>query len=141
MNLQPINHLCFSVAELERSVSFYKDVFGAKLLVKGRKLAYFDLNGLWVALNEEQVDRSMVKRTYTHIAFSMEEHEYEPMLLRLQALQVEILPGRSRDEKDKRSIYFLDPDGHMFEFHTGDLKDRLDYYRADKEHMTFYDIE
>ena len=67
----------------------------------------------------------------------MEEEEYETTSLRLQALQVEILPGRARDEKDKKSIYFLDPDGHMFEFHTGSMNDRLDYYRADKEHMTF----
>ncbi|MPZ04731.1 metallothiol transferase FosB, partial [Micrococcus luteus] len=95
-------------------IAFYSDVFEAKLLVKGRKLAYFDLNGLWIALNEEDVDRSIANRTYTHIAFSMEEHDYEPTLLRLEALQVEILPGRSRDEKDKKSIYFLDPDGHMF---------------------------
>jgi metallothiol transferase len=141
MNLQAINHLCFSVSELERSIVFYRDVFEAKLLVKGRKLAYFDLNGLWIALNEEQVDRSTANRTYTHIAFTMEEDEYESTQLRLQALQVEILPGRARNKKDKKSIYFLDPDGHMFEFHTGGLKDRLDYYRADKEHMTFYDAE
>jgi metallothiol transferase len=99
------------------------------------------LNGLWIALNEEDVDRSTPNRTYTHIAFTLEEEEYETTLLRLQALQVEILPGRSRDEKDKKSIYFLDPDGHMFEFHTGSLEDRLDYYRADKEHMIFYDAE
>lgn len=141
MKLQAINHLCFSVSELERSIAFYRDVFEAKLLVKGRKLAYFDLNGLWIALNEEDVDRSTSNRTYTHIAFTMEEEEYETTLLRLQALHVEILPGRARDEKDKKSIYFLDPDGHMFEFHTGSMNDRLDYYRADREHMTFYDAE
>lgn len=139
MNLQPINHLCFSVSDLERSIAFYQDVFEAKLLVKGRKLAYFDLQGLWIALNQEDVDRSQDNRNYTHIAFSITGDEYQSVLNRLKELNVEVLPGRSRSEEDKKSIYFLDPDGHMFEFHTGTLKDRLEYYRLNKDHMIFYE--
>ncbi|MBY0010786.1 metallothiol transferase FosB [Paenibacillus typhae] len=141
MNIQGINHFCFSVADLDRSIKFYSEVFGARILVKGRKLAYFDLNGLWIALNQEDVVRDRDNRTYTHIAFTIDTNDYENLLNKLKELHVEVLPGRVRDAKDKESIYFYDPDGHLFEFHTGTLQDRLDYYRAEKEDMIFYDEE
>ncbi|WP_019413799.1 metallothiol transferase FosB [Paenisporosarcina sp. TG20] len=135
-----INHILFSVSDLSCSVEFYSNVLGAKLLVKGKTTAYFDLDGLWLALNEEpDFLLNEFRDSYTHMAFTITEFEFDNMLLNLQKLNVSILPGREREVRDKKSIYFEDPDGHKFEFHTGTLADRLVYYKEEMKHMEFYD--
>ena len=139
MFVKGLSHFLFSVSDLEKSIEFYQDVFDAKLLVKGRSTAYFDLNGMWLAVNlEKDIPRNEINQSYTHVAFSIEEHEFDNIYNKLEKLGVSILNGRDRDESDKKSIYFTDPDGHKFEFHTGTLLDRLDYYKQEKTHMDFY---
>ncbi len=137
-----MNHLLFSVSDLENSIEFYSKVLGAKLVAKGTTTAYFDLDGLWLALNEEKdIPRNEIRYSYTHLAFTITMSEFDEKLEKLKKLNVSILPSRARDTRDKKSIYFEDLDGHKFEFHTGTLKDRLDYYKEDKEHMEFYDFK
>ncbi|MED3993730.1 FosM family fosfomycin resistance protein [Peribacillus frigoritolerans] len=140
MSIKGLNHFLFSVSDLDSSIEFYQKVFDAKLLVKGRSTAYFDLNGMWIALNEEKdIPRNEISQSYTHIAFSIEEADFMNMYGKMIGLNVNILSGRPRDEKDKKSIYFTDPDGHKFEFHTGTLQNRIDYYKQEKAHMEFFD--
>ena len=94
---------------------------------------------MWLALNEEKdIARNEITYSYTHIAFSVDEDEFDEWVHHLVRLKVTILPARMRDEKDKRSIYFTDLDGHKFELHTGTLEDRIAYYKKEKRHMEFY---
>ncbi|KTT82333.1 FosB/FosD family fosfomycin resistance bacillithiol transferase [Mammaliicoccus sciuri] len=137
--IRSINHICYSVSNLNESIYFYKDILCGDLLLIGKTTAYFDIGGLWVALNEEKdIPRNEIQYSYTHTAFTIDESEYNSWYRWLKKNNVNILEGRTRDVRDKKSIYFIDPDGHKLESHTGTLENRMNYYKDTKPHMVFY---
>lgn len=141
MKLQGVNHLAFSVTDLEKSIEFYSQVFDAKLVLKGERLAYLDLEGHWIVLNrQERIPRNEIIHSYTHTAFAVDDSVFDQMLEKLDGLGlVELLEGRPRDMREGRSLYFIDPDGHKFEFHTGNLYDRLEYYKETRKDFDYFD--
>ncbi|MBU5439036.1 metallothiol transferase FosB [Tissierella sp. MSJ-40] len=137
--MKGINHITFSVSNLEKSIEFYKNVFDAKLLVKGERLAYFDLQGIWLALNvESDIERNEIYQSYTHMSFSIDEEDYEFVVEKLNKLNVNIREGRPRYKEEGKSIYFRDPDGHLFEFHTKTREGRIKFYKDNREELEFF---
>jgi len=104
--IKGINHLTFSVSNLDVSIDFYQRVFGAELLFRDARTAYFDIAGLWLALNvQESIPRTEIRQSYTHIAFTVDAAD---MVNMQQRLGVALLPDRSRGGDEGQSLYFAD---------------------------------
>lgn len=44
--IKSINHICYSVSNLDNSIRFYKDILCGELLVSGKTTAYLDIGGI-----------------------------------------------------------------------------------------------
>lgn len=134
MEIRGLNHITFSVEDMDRSVKFYAQVVGARLLCRLEHTAYFDLAGIWLALNQ---GTSTPPTDYTHIAFSIQEDQFDAWRRHLAEQGITLEPHRRRHPGEGKSLYFRDPDGHLLELHTKTRKDRVDYYRLTRTDMEF----
>lgn len=130
--IRSIGHITFSVADMERAVTFYINIFGVQPLLVRPQTAYFESAGIWWTLNlQENITRQDIQPSYTHIAFSVKEEDMETLQARLLKAGATIEESHQHNPNGERnSIYFRDPDGHLLEFHTGTLEQQLDYYRT-----------
>jgi len=132
--IKGISHVTFIVEDLERTSDFLRTVFDAKeVYSSGEKQfslsseKFFLIGDIWLAI---QKGKSLPERTYNHVAFQISENDFDKYMLKIKSAGVEIRPERPRVDGEGRSIYFYDFDNHLFELHTGNLKDRLNSYAA-----------
>ncbi|MBI9015081.1 MAG: VOC family protein [Clostridiales bacterium] len=119
-----INHITYSVSDITEAVLFYNKLFGKSPIAYGEALAYYDLDGIWFALNQENVSRV---ETYSHVAFFSDDLEKLKSHLGEVGIRYEL--GRLRHSNEFVSIYIRDMDMNLIEFHTGNLKNRLLHYK------------
>lgn len=120
-----LNHITLAVADVDRAVTFYRDVLGCTVHAVWSDGAYLEAGALWLCLSRDEGARSRPHRDYTHVAFSVADADYAELSARLTADCVVWRDNRS----EGASTYFLDPDGHKLEIHLGALETRLSHYR------------
>jgi len=116
-----LSHLTLAVGDLDRSVAFYSDLLGFSVRMRGARSAYLEAGTLWLALVRDDAVRHGPLAEYSHAAFNVGGAELPFLKKRLIAAG-----ARSWQEADRAdSFYFLDPDGHKLDLHSGDLSGRL----------------
>ena len=135
--LTGLNHLTLAVSDLNRSLTFYRDVLQLHVEARWDAGAYLSLPGLWLCLSLDPLRKSEPNPDYTHYAFSLSAADFPLFVQRLKSANV----AQWRDNRSEgSSFYFLDPDGHKLEVHVGDLASRLVACRQKPyAGMRFYD--
>jgi catechol 2,3-dioxygenase-like lactoylglutathione lyase family enzyme len=134
--IEGLSHVTFVVRDLERMTRILTDIFGAReVYASGEgtfsiaREKFFQVGDLWIAVMEGE---PLPSRTYNHVAFKIEDADFEACEAKVKAMGLEIRPPRQRVPGEGRSLYFYDDDNHLFELHTGTLAERLERYAQGK---------
>jgi catechol 2,3-dioxygenase-like lactoylglutathione lyase family enzyme len=130
--IQGLSHMTFIVSDLDKMEIFLTTVLDAKKVYDSGENTFsiseeriFLIGDLWIGT---MVGEALPSKTYNHVAFKIDNADYDKCLNRIKTLGLELREGRSRVEGEGQSIYFYDYDNHMFELHTGTLDARLERY-------------
>ena len=116
-----LNHVTLAVSDLGRSLTFYSELLGLSIRMRGSSSAYLEAGTLWLALVLDPEVRRGPLPEYSHFALTVTPSELP--LLREKLTSAGVARWQESDRPD--SFYFLDPDGHKLELHSGNLRSRL----------------
>jgi catechol 2,3-dioxygenase-like lactoylglutathione lyase family enzyme len=131
--IEGLSHITFIVRDLDRMETLLTTVLDARRVYDSgsrtfslSRERFFLIGQVWIATMEGE---SLPSPSYNHVAFKINDADYDAYLARIRSLGLNLREGRPRLAGEGRSIYFHDYDNHLFELHTGTLEQRLACYR------------
>jgi catechol-2,3-dioxygenase len=149
--IKRLGHILIYVADLDKSLAWYKDILGMEVVVAdddfNATFLSFGVNDHDIGLLPLPDDAKRGQPTFQHLAF-----EFEGSLDELKAFHKRLIDNNVKvtatlDHGVAYGIYFLDPDGHKFEVflnrttqdknrveamrETGIMADRVDLQNLD----------
>ena len=114
-------HACFTVADLDRALAFYRDGLGLKEAFNfvnedGKRFGvYLHLGGRnFIELFSGDLDERAEKQSYKHICLEVDDIEKTAMHLRERGIEVSpIKLGKDQSYQ----AWITDPDGNRIELH------------------------
>jgi catechol 2,3-dioxygenase-like lactoylglutathione lyase family enzyme len=108
-----ISQVILRVADLERSLGFWRDAVGFTESMSFEAFAFLDGGGVGLVLNE--ISSPAEDNTWTEIVIEVDDvrAEYERLAGRGVPFEVELRPVTSDGERDLLAAHFRDPDGHV----------------------------
>ena len=122
-----VNHLTFSVRNLEDSLGFYTDALGFRSVSRKDGEAYLLAGNAWIVLISDPSVRDKALPEYSHTAFSVPAENFDAVSKRIEQYGSKIW---QENPTEGDSLYFLDPDGHKLEIRTSNLESRIETERT-----------
>ncbi len=105
--IEALSHMTFIVRDLDRMEDLLTTVLGARKVYDSgsetfslSKERFFLVGNVWIATMEGE---PLPTRTYNHVAFKIDDADYDDCLARICSLGLELKEERSRVEEEGRS--------------------------------------
>ncbi len=131
IRLRGIDHVAFSVSDLEKSLKFYTEVLGLKISKREHQkpgMEYFlDCGSSLIGLiqGEKEGQKHLFQDGGlggNHVSFRVPAQEFDRYVEELKALDVTIIFQKKREKS--WSLYFLDPDDNKLEITAWPQEDK-----------------
>ena len=109
--IEGLSHMTFIVRDLERMTRILEGVFDAREVFASdaaqfslSREKFFLIGDIWIAIMQGE---KLAERSYNHIAFKIDDADFDRYAERVGKLCLDMRPPRPRVEGEGRSIFFV----------------------------------